>query len=197
LAASTDKICKHFHIPLQSGSPAVLKLMQRRYTTQFYSDLIRKINVLLPDAGIGVDVIVGFPGETDEEFKITHEFLRSLPVSYLHVFTYSERPDTKAILLSGSVDVFERKERNRILRILSEKKRTAFYAAQIGKELDLVFEKENDNGMMKGFSSNYVRIHAPYNESLVNKVTKVKITEAAATYCYTDLNHKHVLSEVI
>lgn len=188
LAVSTNKISKHFHIPLQSGSPKVLRLMQRRYTAPFYAELIQKIHTLLPEAGIGVDVIVGFPGETDEDFKETHEFLRSLPISYLHVFTYSERPDTKAITMPGSVDLFERKDRNRILRILSEKKRAAFYAGQLGKELDPVFEKENDKGTMKGFSSNYVRVHAPYDESLVNKVTKVKITETNSEYCYADLN---------
>ncbi len=123
LIAKSEKLCNHFHIPLQSGSPRILKAMQRRYSSQDYENLIYKIKKLLPDSAIGVDVIVGFPGETEEDFIHTHNFLRELPISYLHVFTYSERPDTKAISLPGSVDVQERKRRNNILRILSEKKR--------------------------------------------------------------------------
>ncbi len=197
LTAGSDKICNHFHIPLQSGSPKVLRLMQRRYTADFYRDLIHRVKNKIPEAGIGVDVIVGFPGETDQDFLDTHSFLRELPISYLHVFTYSERPDTKAINMSGKVDVFARKERNRILRILSEKKRAEFYNAQIGAILDPVFEKQNDHGIMKGFSSNYTRIHTVYDETYINEIGKVKITEASATYCYAEPINKNLLSEVI
>src|SRR3972149_51551 len=152
LTAESNKLCKHFHIPLQSGSSKILKLMQRRYKAADYERLIYKIKKRMPDAGIGVDVIVGFPGETNEDFLITHNFLRDLPISYLHVFTYSERPNTKAIELDSKVDVHERRKRNNILRILSDKKRNEFYNQMFGKELDVLFEHENHNGVMKGFS---------------------------------------------
>ena len=135
LTAESDKLCKHFHIPLQSGSPNILKSMQRRYTANDYENLIYKIKKRIPDAGIGADVIVGFPGETDEDFLITHNFLRDLPISYLHVFTYSERPNTIAIELDSKVDIHERRERNNILRILSDKKRNEFYNQMLGKDL--------------------------------------------------------------
>jgi threonylcarbamoyladenosine tRNA methylthiotransferase MtaB len=176
LTASSDKLCKHFHIPLQSGSPNILKLMQRRYNTDDYQKLIHKIKKQIPDAGIGVDVIVGFPGETNEDFWITHNFLRDLPISYLHVFTYSERPDTKAIELDSKVDIHERRERNSILRILSDKKRIEFYNQMIGKELDVLFEHKNHDGVMKGFSSNYIRVSHSYNNHLVNNICPVKIS---------------------
>jgi threonylcarbamoyladenosine tRNA methylthiotransferase MtaB len=176
LAAENNKLCNHFHIPLQSGSSNILKLMQRRYKTEDYEKLIYKIKEYIPDAGIGVDVIVGFPGETDKEFCITHNFLRDLPISYLHVFTYSERPDTKAIELDSKVDVHVRRDRNNILRILSEKKRNEFYNQMIGKEIEVLFEHENHNSFIKGFSSNYVRVSHPYNSSYTNIIFPVKIT---------------------
>jgi threonylcarbamoyladenosine tRNA methylthiotransferase MtaB len=175
LTAESNKLCKHFHIPLQSGSPNILKLMQRRYTADDYEEIIYKIKKRIPDAGIGSDVIVGFPGETNEVFLITHNFLRDLPISYLHVFTYSERPDTKAIELNSKVDVHERRERNNILRILSDKKQNDFYNQMLGKELEVLFEHENRNGVMKGFSSNYIRVSQPFNPELVNNITTVKI----------------------
>ena len=133
LTAENEKLCNHFHIPLQSGSTDVLKLMQRRYTPSFYKERINKIKELIPDCGIGVDVIVGSPGETEERFLETYNFLNELPISYLHVFTYSERPNTKAITMEGAVDVAERRKRNNMLRILSEKKRNEFYRPMIGK----------------------------------------------------------------
>jgi threonylcarbamoyladenosine tRNA methylthiotransferase MtaB len=175
LTAESNKLCKHFHIPLQSGSSKILRLMQRRYKADDYERLIYKIKKRIPDAGIGVDVIVGFPGETDEDFLTTHNFLRDLPISYLHVFTYSERPNTKATELDLRVDVHERRERNNILRILSDKKRNEFYNQMIGKELDVLFEHENHNGVMKGFSSNYIRVSYPYVNDLVNIISPVKI----------------------
>ncbi len=177
LTDKSGKLCKHFHIPLQSGSPKILKLMQRRYKAQDYQKLIFKIKKRIPDAGIGVDVIVGFPGETEEDFLQTYNFLRDLPVSYLHVFTYSERPDTKAITLPGQVDVFERRKRNNMLRILSEKKKNSFYNEMTGKETEVLFEAENHKGLLKGFSSNYIRVSHPYNPELINELSDVIITQ--------------------
>ena len=183
LTAESDKLCKHFHIPLQSGSSKILKLMQRRYKVQDYQELIYKIKERIPDAGIGVDVIVGFPGETEEDFLQTYNFLHKLPVSYLHVFTYSERPDTKAITLPGSVDVFERRKRNNMLRILSEKKKNSFYNEMTGKETEVLFEAENHNGLLQGFSSNYIRVSHPYNPDLINELSDVVITRNEENTC--------------
>jgi threonylcarbamoyladenosine tRNA methylthiotransferase MtaB len=176
LTAQSDKLCKHFHIPLQSGSSKILRAMQRRYTSEYYESLIHKIKMRIPDAGIGVDVIVGFPGEAKEDFLITHDFLRDLPISYLHVFTYSERPDTKAIEMKSKVDVFKRRERNNILRILSSKKRNEFYNQMVDKNLEVLFEHENHDGIIKGFSSNYVKVNHPFNPDLVNNLLQVKVT---------------------
>ena len=193
LIAGSDKMCKHVHIPLQSGSDSVLKLMQRRYTSGFFEALIHKVKRIIPDAGIGVDVIVGSPGETEENFRETHHLLSDLPISYLHVFTYSERPDTKALEIPGKVDIFERKERNRILRILSEKKRHEFYAGMVGKTLNVLFEHENENGLIKGFSSNYVRVALPHDESLVNTIVPVTITSCDEHYSYPENSPKELL----
>ncbi|MCX7797831.1 MAG: tRNA (N(6)-L-threonylcarbamoyladenosine(37)-C(2))-methylthiotransferase MtaB [Melioribacter sp.] len=176
LIANSDKICNHLHIPLQSGSNKILKLMQRRYKVEDYQKLIHKAISRIKDLAIGVDVIVGFPGETYDDFLETYNFLKDLPIAYLHVFTYSERPNTKAINLPGQVDINERKKRNNMLRILSEKKRNEFYRSMINKELIVLFEAENHNDFMKGFTSNYVRVKIPFEESLVNQFLKVKIT---------------------
>ncbi|NWF90282.1 MAG: tRNA (N(6)-L-threonylcarbamoyladenosine(37)-C(2))-methylthiotransferase MtaB [Ignavibacteriaceae bacterium] len=175
LTAESNKLCKHFHVPLQSGSDRILKLMQRRYISSDYKNLIFKIKNRIPDAGVGVDVIVGFPGETKEDFKITHQFLSDLPISYLHVFTYSERPDTKAINMNQKVDMFERRERNNILRILSTKKRREFLDEMIGKNVNVLFEHENHRGIMKGFSSNYVRVCHPFNSELTNMIIPMRL----------------------
>ncbi len=177
LTASSDKMCKHFHIPLQSGSAEILKLMQRRYTVDDYRNVINKVVDKIPECGIGIDVIVGFPGETEKHFNETYKFLTEIPFSYLHVFTYSERPNTKAISIPDKVEVNERKKRNNMLRILSDKKKRAFYNSLIGSELEVLFESENDNGMIKGFSSNYVRVALPFNEKLINTFAVVKIKE--------------------
>lgn len=177
LTASSDKMCKHFHIPLQSGSAEILKLMQRRYTVDDYRSVINKVVDKIPECGIGIDVIVGFPGETEKHFNETYKFLTEIPFSYLHVFTYSERPNTKAISIPDKVEVNERKKRNNMLRILSDKKKRAFYNSLIGSELEVLFESENDNGMIKGFSSNYVRVALPFNEKLINTFSVVKIKE--------------------
>ncbi len=183
LAAENEKMCRHFHIPLQSGSPDILKLMQRRYKASYYSELIFKLKDRIPELGIGVDVITGFPGETNENFLETYEFLKDLPVSYLHVFTYSERPDTKAIAMPDQVNIHERKRRTNMLRILSAKKRNAFYFQAIGKEQKVLFEAENDAGMMKGFSSNYIRIETPFDYNLVNKFSNTVVAEVNGDVC--------------
>ncbi len=187
LAANDSRLAKHFHIPLQSGSYKVLRLMQRRYNTDDYKKLIYMLVDKIEDVGIGVDVIVGFPGETEEDFLDTYNFLRDLPISYLHVFTYSERPNTKSIQMPGKVDVIERKRRNNMLRILSEKKRNEFYRRMIGKELTVLFEHENMDGFMKGFSSNYVRVKNPFIKEYINKFVKVKIREVDENICTGEL----------
>ena len=187
LTAQNPKLCNHFHIPLQSGSPKVLKLMQRRYRAEDYKNTILKAAAKIKDLAIGVDIIVGFPGETEEDFLETYNFLKELPITYLHVFTYSERPNTKAIEMEGTVDIAERKRRNKMLRILSEKKRNEFYRNMKDKELEILFEEENDNGFMKGFASNYVRVIHPYDERLINTLTKVKIGGIDRKFCTAQL----------
>lgn len=183
LTANSEKMCNHFHIPLQSGSKKILKLMQRRYKAEYYRDLIYKASDKINDLGIGVDVIVGFPGETEEDFHETYNFLKELPISYLHVFTYSERPDTKAISLPDTVDVFERKRRNNMLRILSDKKKNEFYNKMIGKNLKVLFESEDDNGIIKGFSSNYVRVSNKFDPSLINQFCNVHVNNVKDLLC--------------
>jgi threonylcarbamoyladenosine tRNA methylthiotransferase MtaB len=183
LTLQSEKLCRHFHIPLQSGSSKILRLMQRRYNSDFYRNLIIKLKERIPEAGIGVDVIVGFPGETNEDFMITYEFLKELPVSYLHVFNYSERPDTKAVLMNDSVDIIERKKRNNMLRILSIKKKQEFYQNNVGRASEIIFEHENLDGFMYGWSSNYVRIKAEYDESMINKMVKLTIKDFDGEFC--------------
>ena len=183
LTAENEKLCNHFHIPLQSGSHKILKMMKRRYNVEDYYNLIHKSISKIEDLGIGVDVIVGFPSETEDDFMQTYNFLKELPVSYLHVFTYSERPNTVAIKLANPVDVQERRRRSNMLRILSEKKRHEFYKQMSGKELDVLFESENISGKIKGFSSNYVRVSQDYNPNLVNKIYSVAIDNILDNTC--------------
>ncbi|MFH1196415.1 MAG: tRNA (N(6)-L-threonylcarbamoyladenosine(37)-C(2))-methylthiotransferase MtaB [bacterium] len=194
LTGDSEKMCKHFHIPMQSGSPKILRLMQRRYNTELYRDLILKAVDKIPEVGIGIDVIVGTPGETENEFLETQNYLMSLPFSYLHVFTYSERPNTKALSIEGNVDIAERKRRNKILRALSEKRRDEFYRRMIGHELEVLFEHENHDGMMRGFSSNYVRVTHPYNFDLVNKFKKIQISDVADNLCVSDIIQSNSLN---
>ncbi|MFO7448416.1 MAG: radical SAM protein, partial [Ignavibacteriaceae bacterium] len=190
LTASSEKMCKHFHIPLQSGSPKILRSMRRRYKVDDYYNLIHKVKKLVPDIGIGVDVITGFPGENENDFLTTYNFLNELPVSYLHAFSYSERPDTHAITLKSSVDVNERRKRTNMLRILSEKKKHQFYSGMINKELEVLFESNDDNGFMKGFSSNYVRVQHLFNSESVNRFIKVKIKTVTDSICSGELIEK-------
>jgi threonylcarbamoyladenosine tRNA methylthiotransferase MtaB len=171
LVANSEKFCPHFHIPLQSGSARILRLMQRRYTKEVYRDRIDRVKTLIPNAGIGVDVIVGFPGERDEDFSECYEFIHSLDVSYLHVFTYSERPGTKAAEMKERITKEKRKERNAMLRILSEKKKREFYYNQIGKVGTVLIEHSPLSAEASisqgGFTENYVRVRlaAPVPET--------------------------------
>lgn len=169
----------HFHIPLQSGSDKILKLMRRKYLTRLYAERVTKIKAAMPHACIGVDVIVGFPGETHEQFLETYQFLNELDISYLHVFTYSERANTRALNIQPVVPVAERKERNKMLRILSEKKKRQFYEAHTNTERSVLFEAENDGGMMYGFTDNYIKAAVPYEESLVNTLQTVWLNEVS------------------
>jgi threonylcarbamoyladenosine tRNA methylthiotransferase MtaB len=187
LTASSEKMCKHFHIPLQSGSADILKLMKRRYNISDYASLIYKLKNKIPDIGIGVDVIAGFPGETEENFVHTYNFLRNLPVSYLHVFTYSERPGTKAITMPGQVDIAERRKRNNMLRILSDKKKYAFYTEMIGKELEVLFEEPDGNSMVKGFSSNYVRVSHTFSTDMINNFSNIAVSGIEGNICSGEL----------
>jgi len=179
LVAESQNFVPHFHIPLQSGSDEILKKMKRRYLTALYTNRVKKIREMLPDACIGVDVIVGFPGESEEKFLETYKFLSELPISYLHVFTYSERDNTEAVEMEGVVPISERKKRNKMLRILSEKKKMAFYQSQIGKTLPVLWEHEEKNGMIFGFTDNYVRVQKPYDPASINRVETVKLEKIA------------------
>lgn len=165
----------HFHIPLQSGSDQLLQSMKRRYQTSLYIDRVKNIKTHMPHACIGVDVIVGFPGETDEVFLETYNLLSELDISYLHVFTYSERPNTEAVTMDGVVPQKVRNKRSKMLRGLSVKKRRAFYESQLGAELTVLFEGENKKGYIHGFTENYVKVKAPWNPALVNTLHPVKL----------------------
>lgn len=176
LTGSSDKFCKHFHIPLQSGDPDTLKLMRRRYNRDFYEGLIEKLNSKIPGIGIGVDVIIGFPGETAERFGNTLSFLENLQVSYLHVFTYSERRNTYAVTLPGRVEMKDRKERSRILRELSNKKKMQFYSVNKGKKHKVLFETAKEDDHIYGFTDNYIKVRTKHKAELENKITDFEIT---------------------
>ncbi|MFZ5970147.1 MAG: tRNA (N(6)-L-threonylcarbamoyladenosine(37)-C(2))-methylthiotransferase MtaB [Bacteroidota bacterium] len=174
--AQSKRFVPHFHIPLQSGSNKILKLMKRRYLRELYASRVERIKAEMPDCCIGVDVIVGFPGETHEDFLETYHFLNELNISYLHVFTFSERDNTVAATLPGSVPPKERSERSKMLHILSDKKRRAFYQAHIGTENTVLFENDVENGQMHGFTNNYIRVTAKYDPLLINELKKVRLT---------------------
>ena len=176
--AQSKSFVPHFHIPLQSNE--ILKKMKRRYLRELYVSRVAKIREVMPDACIGVDVIVGFPGETDEHFLETYYFLNDLDISYLHVFTYSERDNTEALLMDGVVPDAVRAKRSKMLRGLSAKKRNAFYTSQLGKEKTVLFESDNKQGYIHGFTENYVKVKAPWDPSLVNTLHKVKLTKIDA-----------------
>ena len=172
----SKRFVPHFHVPLQSGSNKILKLMRRRYQRELYASRVEKIKSGMPHACIGVDVIVGFPGETKEDFLETYQFLNELNISYLHVFTYSERDNTLAATMSDSVNPKDRAERSKMLHILSDKKRRKFYEEHLGKEYRVLFENDVENGMMHGFTENYIRVTAKYDPILINEIRKVRLT---------------------
>lgn len=173
--AGSRRFVPHFHIPLQSGSNEILKKMRRRYLKELYVERVTRIRSVMPDACIGVDVIVGFPGESEALFMETYEFLHSLDISYLHVFTYSERPDTLAASMEGVISPQERKRRSKMLRSLSVKKRRAFYETQLGSERTVLFEGENKKGYIHGFTENYIKVKAPWDPSLVNTLHRIRL----------------------
>ena len=175
--ANSKRFVPHFHIPLQSGSNVLLKAMKRRYQRELYADRVTKIKSLMPDCCIGVDVIVGFPGETEELFLESYHFLNQLNISYLHVFTYSERENTEAISMAGKVPMAERKRRNKMLRVLSAKKLRAFYATQKGKTAEVLFEHEQKNEFMYGFTQNYVKVKMPFDQTLCNQKMEVMLQD--------------------
>lgn len=172
----SNKFVPHFHVPLQSGSNKILKLMRRRYQRELYASRVDKIKAEMPHACIGVDVIVGFPGETKEDFLETYQFLNELNISYLHVFTYSERDNTLAATMESPVNPKDRTERSKMLHILSDKKRRKFYEEHLGKEYSVLFENDVENGMMHGFTENYIRVTAKYDPVLINEIKKVRLT---------------------
>jgi threonylcarbamoyladenosine tRNA methylthiotransferase MtaB len=167
----------HFHIPLQSGSNEILAKMKRRYQREVYTERVNKIREVMPDACIGVDVIVGFPGETDENFLETYHFLNEMEISYLHVFTYSERDNTEAASMKNVVPINVRNKRSKMLRGLSVKKRRAFYESQIGTSRTVLFESENKEGYIHGFTENYVKVKTPWNPELVNTLHPIELTK--------------------
>ncbi|EPR72187.1 tRNA-t(6)A37 methylthiotransferase [Winogradskyella psychrotolerans RS-3] len=177
LVSNSRAFVPHFHIPLQSGSNEILKKMKRRYMKELYVDRVSKINEVMPHACIGVDVIVGFPGETDELFLETYNFLNALDISYLHVFQYSERDNTEAAKMPNVVSKAKRVKRSKMLRGLSAKKRRAFYENQLDTDRIVLFESENKEGYIHGFTENYVKVKAPWNPELVNTLEKVRLTK--------------------
>lgn len=175
--AGSGKFMPHFHIPLQSGSNKILKLMRRRYLRDIYASRVQEIKRLMPHACIGVDVIVGFPGETEADFLDTYNFLNNLDINYLHVFPYSERPNTRAYEMADAVPQKERNRRADMLRILSEKKKRAFYEQHIGTETQVLFEADIHDGLMEGFTENYIRVVAKYDPLLVNETKYLRLTQ--------------------
>lgn len=175
--AQSNSFVPHFHIPLQSGSDELLKAMRRRYMNDLYFDRVKRIKATMPHACIGVDVIVGFPGETDEHFLETYNFLNDLDISYLHVFTYSERDNTPAATMAGAVPKNVRNKRSKMLRGLSAKKRRAFYESQMDSKRTVLFEGENKEGYITGFTENYVKVKAPWNPELVNTLHQIELTK--------------------
>ncbi|MFM2223942.1 MAG: tRNA ((6)-L-threonylcarbamoyladenosine(37)-C(2))-methylthiotransferase MtaB [Bacteroidota bacterium] len=173
--AQSKRFMPHFHVPLQSGSNKLLKLMRRRYQRELYVKRVEKIKAVMPHACIGVDVIVGFPDETDNDFLDTYNFLNDLDVSYLHVFTYSERPNTLAAEMPNAVPMHIRKQRNQALRNLSLKKMNFFQEQFMGSTRKVLFEHENKNGLIEGYADNYLRISAPFNETLINTIVEQRI----------------------
>lgn len=180
LVKSSEKFCNHFHIPFQSGDNEILRLMRRRYNTNQYRELIEKLNEEIPNIGIGVDVIVGFPGETDKNFENTVRFIEELRVSYLHVFSYSERRNTHAVSLAGKVDIEKRRNRSGILRELSAKKKFQFYGRNSGTTQKVLFETLHPDGSIYGFTDNYIKVKVAGTKDLENQILQVKLANPAS-----------------
>lgn len=187
LVAIEDKLCKHFHIPLQSGSDKILKRMQRRYLSRLYAEKIERVKSLIPEAGIGVDVIVGFPGEDEADFNTTKEFISNLPVSYLHVFTYSERPGTPAAEMSNQVPKDERRRRTNILRLIGARKKYQFYFEMLGTNQKVLFEHRDEDGSFKGFTSNYIRIKT---------FSQIEITNKFADFTLQKIENEFIIGQI-
>ena len=184
LVAGSDKFLPHFHIPLQSGCDGILKAMNRKYTTELYASRVQRIRELMPHACIAADVIVGFPGETDEDFMMTLRFLEQLPVSYLHVFSYSKRENTRASKLDAPVAGHIIKQRSDELHRLSDQKKQKFYLDNLGRKASVLFESDHDAGFMHGFTGNYIRVKTPFRPELVNQVREVELTNPDGPYQY-------------
>ncbi|NBR83052.1 MAG: tRNA (N(6)-L-threonylcarbamoyladenosine(37)-C(2))-methylthiotransferase MtaB [Flavobacteriia bacterium] len=176
--ARSHRFVPHFHLPLQSGNDEILGKMKRRYRRALYRERLDWIKEQMPDACIGADVLVGFPGETEQHFADTHQFLSDLPLSYLHVFTYSERPGTEAVSMDQVVPMPQRKERNQRLRLLSEKKRNLFYRSHIGSQRRVLWEAKEKDGMMQGYTENYIRLHRRYDAQMINQLEQVRVGPA-------------------
>jgi len=176
--ARSHRFVPHFHLPLQSGNDEILGKMKRRYRRALYRERLDWIKEQMPDACIGADVLVGFPGETEQHFADTHQFLSDLPLSYLHVFTYSERPGTEAVSMDQVVPMPQRKERNQRLRLLSEKKRNLFYRSHIGSQRRVLWEAKEKDGMMQGYTENYIRLHRRYEAQMINQLEQVRVGPA-------------------
>ncbi len=185
--AASEKFLPHFHIPLQSGSDKVLDAMKRKYKREVFAQRVMEIKKHMPHACIAADVIIGFPGETDEDFKDTYDFLEKSDITYMHVFTYSERPGTKAADLAGKLNNKEKRERSRVLHELSDRKKAIFYEQNIGSTRPVLFESDNSNGMMHGFTGNYLKVKTPYDEKLINQIIPVKLDklDKDGTFLYT------------
>jgi threonylcarbamoyladenosine tRNA methylthiotransferase MtaB len=173
--AESNKFLPHYHIPLQSGSDHVLSLMKRKYRREVFEQRVKDIKKIAPHACIAADVIIGFPGETEEEFKTTYDFIDGLDISYMHVFTYSERPGTNAAKLEGKVSSQEKRERSRILHELSDRKKKKFYQSNIGSKRKVLFESDNSGGFMHGFTGNYLKVKTKYDASLINQIVEVEL----------------------
>lgn len=187
LAAASDRMVPHFHVPLQSGSDAILGRMRRRYRSALYRERVEQIVAAMPDAAIGVDVIVGFPGETDAHFRETYDFLHALPVAYFHVFTYSERENTPAAGFADAIPVAARRDRTRMLRALSEKKRAAFAARYRGDVRPVLFEHGDDGPLTLGFTDNYIRVAVPADPALPNNILRVRLGEFDGEHCAAEI----------
>ena len=185
--AMSPNMCRHFHIPLQSGDDEVLGLMRRRYTTKQYRSLIERVRERIPDCGIGVDVIAGFPGETETHFQKTYSFLNDLPVSYLHVFTYSERPDTPAASFDDVVEPRMRFRRNEMLRMLGQKKKHAFHVSMLGSVADVLLESDVHDGYRTGFTGNYIRVKVPVTAADENTIVRARLISSGEDMCMAEV----------